>query len=39
MSGVFTGTIANRDNIGKTSAELVSRWNEEHPDDQVTITD
>lgn len=31
----FTGQIVNRENIGKTSDELVALWNEEHPDDPV----
>ena len=31
----FHGTILNRGNIGKTAAELVAQWNEEHPDDPV----
>lgn len=35
VAGVFTGTIVNRDNIGKTSLALVAMWNENHPDDQV----
>ena len=34
-SGTFRGEIINRDMIGKTSDELVTRWNEEHPDDPV----
>lgn len=34
--GVFTGTIINRENIGKTSDELVALWNADHPDDPVT---
>lgn len=33
--GIFTGTIINRENIGRTSDELVARWNAEHPDDPV----
>ena len=33
--GTFSGTIAKRGNIGKTSDELVALWNEEHPDDLV----
>lgn len=33
--GVFTGTIINRENIGKTSEELVTRWNEANPEDLV----
>ncbi len=36
VPGTFTGTILNRENIGKTSDELVQKWNEEHPEDQVT---
>jgi hypothetical protein len=39
IPGVFTGTIVNRENIGKTSDEPVQRWNVENPEDQVTITD
>jgi hypothetical protein len=38
IPGVFTGTILNRENIGKTSNELVTRWNEDNPDDQVELT-
>ena len=33
--GAFKGEIENRENIGKTSDELVARWNAEHPDDRV----
>jgi hypothetical protein len=36
VNGVFSGTILNRDNIGKTSAELVTLWNTDHPTDLVT---
>jgi hypothetical protein len=32
----FEGEILNRDMIGKTSADLVTRWNEEHPEDPVS---
>jgi hypothetical protein len=35
IPGIFSGTIVNRENIGKTSEELVSKWNEENPEDQV----
>ena len=31
---LFT-SIVNKGSIGKTSAELVARWNAEHPDDPV----
>jgi len=39
IPGVFSGTIINRENIGKTSDELIARWNEEHADDPVIVTD
>jgi hypothetical protein len=39
IPGIFTGTIINRENIGKTSNELVTRWNEEFPDDQVVFSE
>ena len=39
ITGIFTGTIINRENIGKTSEDLVAKWNEEHPDDQVPVSD
>ena len=32
----FEGNILNRENIGKTSEELVTMWNEAHPEDLVT---
>lgn len=37
--GTFSGTILNRENIGKTSDELIAKWNAEHADDPVTVTD
>ena len=39
LPGTFSGTIINREFIGKTSDELVAKWNEEHTDDLVTIVD
>jgi len=39
IPGIFSGTILNRENIGKTSDELVAKWNADHVDDPVTITD
>jgi hypothetical protein len=39
IPGIFSGTIVNREFIGKTSDELVAKWNEEHSEDQVTVTD
>jgi hypothetical protein len=35
--GVFTGTVINRDNIGKTGDELVAMWNAANPEDIVTL--
>jgi hypothetical protein len=35
IPGEFKGDIEHRSNIGKTSDELVTMWNEEHPDDLV----
>jgi hypothetical protein len=39
LPGTFSGTILNREFIGKTSDELVARWNADHSEDPVTITD
>lgn len=39
IPGVFSGTIINRENIGKSSDELVAKWNAEHAEDPVTVTD
>jgi hypothetical protein len=36
IPGIFSGTIANRENIGKTGEELVAKWNESNPLDLVT---
>jgi hypothetical protein len=36
IAGVFTGPILNRENIGKTSEELILKWNENNLEDQVT---
>jgi hypothetical protein len=38
IPGIFSGTIINRENIGKSGKELVSKWNTEYPDDQVTFS-
>jgi hypothetical protein len=37
IPGVFTGTILNREYIGSTSEDLVTRWNEDNPEDIVTL--
>jgi hypothetical protein len=39
IPGIFTGTILNRENIGKTGEELVTMWNTQYPDDQVTFSE
>jgi len=39
MTGVFSGKIINREHIGKTSDDLITKWNTEHTDDPVTVTD
>ena len=39
IPGVFSGTIINREFIGKTSDELDAKWNTDHADDLVTVTD
>jgi len=33
--GAFKGDVKNRENIGKTSDELVALWDAEYPDDPV----
>jgi hypothetical protein len=33
----FKGEIINRDMIGKSVGEIITRWNEEHPDDKINI--
>lgn len=35
----FRGTWVNSVNIGKTEAEMIAIWNEEHPDDQIPVED
>lgn len=35
----FRGTWVNSGNIGKTEAEIIALWNEEHPDDQIPVDD
>jgi len=36
IENIFTGNIANRENIGKTAEDLVAQWNKDHPEDLVT---
>ena len=37
LPGVFSGKIANRENIGKNGEELVAMWNEANPEDLVEL--
>ena len=39
VPGTFSGTILNREHIGKTSDELVARWNAQYPNDQVVFSE
>jgi len=34
-TGAFTGDVANRENVGKSSADLKQLWNTAHPDDLI----
>jgi hypothetical protein len=38
VPGIFTGKVINRENIGKTSEELVTKWNEAYPEDPVVFS-
>jgi hypothetical protein len=35
----FRGTWVNSANVGKTEAETIAIWNENHPDDQIPVED
>lgn len=35
----FRGTWVNSANVGKTEAEIVALWNEEHPEDPIPVED
>ena len=39
VPGTFTGKVINRENIGKTSQELVQMWNENNPEDQILFSE
>jgi hypothetical protein len=39
IPGIFSGTIINRENIGKTGEDLVAMWNEANPEDQVGFSE
>jgi len=35
VPGAFTGKVNNGANTGKTTAEFVGMWNEDHPEDMI----
>jgi nucleoid DNA-binding protein len=35
VQGKYNGDIVNQDMIGKSIEEMVQRWNQEHPDDEI----
>lgn len=35
VPGAFTGKVNNSENIGKSSAEIAAKWNEDHPDNII----
>lgn len=35
VPGAFTGKVNNSENIGKSSAEIAAKWNEDHPDNLI----
>jgi hypothetical protein len=35
IPGAFTGKVNNSENIGKSSAEIAAKWNEDHPDNLI----
>ena len=37
VPGAFTGKVDNSANIGKTTDEIVSLWNQDHPDDMIIV--
>ena len=39
LPGTFSGTILNREHIGKTGDQLVQMWNEQYPDDPVAFSE
>ena len=38
VPGAFTGKVNNSANIGKPTGEIVGMWNEEHPEDLISLT-
>lgn len=39
VKGKFKGEMVNRDMLGKSAAEMIERWNDEHPDDKIKVKD
>ena len=37
VPGAFTGRVNNSANIGMSTEEIVSLWNEEHPADPIVL--
>jgi hypothetical protein len=37
VQGKYNGVIVNKDMIGKSTEEMVQRWNQEHPDDKIKL--
>lgn len=37
VEGKYNGEIVNKDMIGKSIEEMVQRWNQEHPDDEIKL--
>jgi hypothetical protein len=37
VPSAFTGKVANRENIGRTSQEIADLWNKAHPSDPVPV--
>ena len=37
VPGAFTGKVTNSPNIGKSTEEMVQLWNQDHPDDMITL--
>lgn len=38
VPGIFSGKIIDRENIGKSSTELVEKWNADNPNDPVELS-
>ena len=38
IPGIFTGKIINRENIGKSTPEMIEMWNQANPHDQILFS-